>query len=90
VSETFGQWLQARRKERSLTLRDVRAITNGRLSDSLLSQIETGRVKSPTIKSLHLISAALGLDFAQVCGKAAVGERVATPDFCPTCGQVIR
>jgi hypothetical protein len=47
-------------------------------------------VKSPTIKSLHLISAALGLDFAQVCGKAAVGERVATPDFCPTCGQVIR
>jgi transcriptional regulator with XRE-family HTH domain len=86
--ETFGQWLKAQREGRGLTLRQVEDITNGRVSNPLLSQLENGHIKSPSVKMLHQISAALGLDFATVCERACIGEHPPEPQFCPTCGQI--
>ena len=88
--QTFGQWLKARREERGLTLRDVEQIAMGKLSNAYLSQLEGGRIDAPSVIKLHIISAAIGLDFADLCARACVGEKPQTPDFCPACGQVIR
>ncbi len=91
MSATFGQWLKARREERHLTLRDVEKITEGAVSNAALSQIETGKIKNPSLKVLHVLSAALGLDFADLCQRACVDNPPPpTPSFCPHCGQVIR
>lgn len=90
MSETFGQWLKARRDERGLTLRDVERICSGKPSNAYICQLEGDQIASPTVAMLHRLSAALGLDFAEMCSRASVGEKPATPDFCPHCGQVIR
>ena len=89
MSETFGQWLKARREERGLTLRRVEWISNGALSNAYLSQLEGDKIDSPSVTKLHVLSAAMGLDFADICERACVGEKPRAPDFCPHCGQVM-
>lgn len=90
MTENFGQWLKAKRKERGLTLRDVERITKGRVSNPLLSQIETGKVRRPSVQTVVIIAAALGLDEADVVRRVMNDNRPPSPEFCPTCGQVIR
>lgn len=87
MSETFGQWIKRQRESRHMTLRRVEAISNGRLSNPYLSQLEGDQIASPSVIKLYTLSAALGLDFAEVCARACVGERPPAPQFCPTCGQ---
>jgi transcriptional regulator with XRE-family HTH domain len=71
MSETFGQWLKARREERGLTLRNVEKIANGQMSNAYLSQLEGDRIDAPSVLKLHVLSAALGLDFADLCEPAS-------------------
>ena len=91
MSETFGQWLKARREERGLTLRDVERITEGRVSNALLSQIENGKVEDPGISKIVWLSAAYGLMANDVLERARAGNApMPAPDFCPHCGQLKR
>ena len=91
MTETFGQWLKARREERGLTLRDVEQITKGRISNAALSQIETGKTVNPSIITCVTLAGALGLMVNDVAERAMSGNAPAPqPDFCPHCGQVIR
>lgn len=84
---TLGQWLRARRKALGLTLRQVEQITKGKVSNPLLSQIETGKIESPSAIMLHRLAAAYGLDFAETLTRAGDPNPAPAPITCPTCGQ---
>lgn len=88
--QTFGQWLKAQREDRGLTLRDVERITEGRVSNAALSQIETGKTTNPGIATCVWLAAAMGLSSTDLLDRATGGNTPPTPDFCPTCGQIIR
>ncbi len=88
MSETFGQWLKATREGRGLTLRQVEAISNGRLSNAYVCQLEGDQIDNPSVIKLHALSAALAVDFAEMCERACVGEKPPEPSYCPTCGQI--
>lgn len=88
--ETFGQWLKARRVERGLTLRDVERITEGRVSNAALSQIETGKVANPSVMTCAWLAAAYGLMGDDVLHRATTGNKpMPAPEFCPHCGQLM-
>jgi transcriptional regulator with XRE-family HTH domain len=91
VSESFGAYLKGLRQARRFTLRQVERITNGRVSNGYLAQLEGDRIESPGVVLLHALSAAYGVDFGEVCEKACVGHRPPpAPEVCPTCGQLMR
>ena len=80
--------LQARRKKLGFTLRTVEQITGGQVSNAYLSQLENGKIKSPSLRIVCALAAAYAvpvetirdwLDFPTLPG----------PSFCPTCGQVL-
>ena len=90
MSESLGAWIKARRVALGLTLRDVERITSGRLSNGYLSQLETGRVAAPSLIKLHALSAALGVDFGELCELALEKSALPCPPaVCPTCGQIL-
>ncbi len=85
---SFGAYLKRLRTERRLTLRDVEKITNGKVSNAYLSQLEGDRIAAPSVLMLHRLSAALGVDFAVMCERACVGDTPTTrPAPCPVCGR---
>lgn len=90
MSETFGQWLAARRNERGFTLRDVETGTRGGVSNALLSQIENGRVQHPSAVVCHRLAAFYGIDFAEMLTRAGDPNPPEQPHYCPTCGQRAR
>lgn len=59
---TLGNLIRKRRMSMGFTLRDVERITDGKISNGYLSQIETGKVKDPSGSMLLLISHALAMD----------------------------
>lgn len=63
---TLGNMLRAQRMKLKFTLRDVKRITNGKISDAYLSQIETGKVRDPSASMIVAISAALCLSVEQM------------------------
>lgn len=87
----FGAYLKQLRESRGMSLRDVETATAGKVSNAYLSQIETNKIKAPSVVILWRLSAALAVDFEVLC-KVAV-ENDALPkgiETCPTCGQMIR
>lgn len=58
----LGSFLKQVRSSRGVSLRDVEKITNGRVSNGYLSQLETGRISNPSVATLQLLSAAYGVD----------------------------
>jgi len=67
---TLGQWLKACRVERGLSLRQVERLTDGKVSNALLCQVETGHIKHPSAIVLHRLAVAYGLDFGRVLARA--------------------
>jgi transcriptional regulator with XRE-family HTH domain len=55
--------LQQRREEIGFTLRDVESITNGEISNAYLSQLEHGKIKSPSVHIILHLSAAYATPF---------------------------
>lgn len=89
MGEQFGAWLRAHRIRRGLTLRDVERISQGMISNPYLSQLEGGQISNPSVIKLHALSAALALDFAEVCEMACADEEPkAPPPVCPTCRRI--
>ena len=68
--ETFGDWLREQRERQGLTLREVEQRAKGAyrlpLSDTHLSQIETGKRPPPTISPRILFALALVYDLNMV------------------------
>lgn len=58
----LGTFLRQVRSSRGVSLRDVERITNGRVSNGYLSQLETGRIANPSVATLQFLSAAYGVD----------------------------
>ena len=89
MGEGLGAWLKARREMLGFSLRDVERITEGKVSNAYLSQIENGRVESPSAIILHRLAAAYGLDFGETLERAGDPTPPTRPEICPTCGQAI-
>ena len=84
----FNLYLRNLRKERGWSLRDVEKITNGRISNAYLSQLESGRIDAPSIAMVHTLATAYGVDFEDMCRRALVeAEPLRAVPVCPTCGR---
>lgn len=58
----FGRFLRGLRDARGLSLRAVEQMTNGKISNGYLSQLENGQVSRPSAVTIHTLSAAYGVD----------------------------
>ena len=89
MSEGFGARLRAQRNNLGLSLRDVEEITGGKISNGYLSQIESGKVDSPSFGMVVLLSSVLitPLETMREWLGAPAPE---PPPLCPTCGRAIR
>jgi transcriptional regulator with XRE-family HTH domain len=84
----FNLYIRNLRKERGWSLRDVEKITSGRISNAYLSQLESGRIDSPSLAMVHTLSAAYGVDFEDLCRRALNANEPPPPvPCCPTCGR---
>lgn len=84
----LGQFLKEVRASRGLTLRDVERVTDGKISNAYLSQLENGGIEKPSAIMLHRLSAAYAVDYHELMEKAgfiteseAPVNRVATSVF---------
>ena len=59
--EHFGQYLKSLRELKRLTLRDVETLAKNEITNGYLSQIETGRVDSPSIKTFVILAKVYGV-----------------------------
>jgi transcriptional regulator with XRE-family HTH domain len=81
--------LKDRREQLGLTLRDVEAVTEGRISSSYLSQLENGKIKNPsamialTLAAVYHISAEETLSWMQ---EAPIFK---PPELCSACGRAM-
>lgn len=55
--------VRRQRMKLGYSLRDVERITNGKISNAYLSQIETGKIKNPSLGVALTLAAALGISF---------------------------
>lgn len=53
---TIGEFLKSLRHRDRLTLRQVEKLSEGRVSNAYLSQIETGKIKKPSPKILFALA----------------------------------
>lgn len=58
----FGNYLNALRKKKGYTLRKVEEISG--VSNAYLSQLENGKIKSPSLSVLHKLSKAFGVSYS--------------------------
>lgn len=84
---TLGQWLAKARQAKGLTLRDVERLTEGRISNAAVSQIESGHIERPAASKLHMLAKTYGLDFGETLERAGRIEDTVEAKRCPTCGS---
>jgi transcriptional regulator with XRE-family HTH domain len=84
----LGKFLKDVRESRSMTLRDVEKVTDGKISNGYLSQLENGGIAKPSAIVLHRLSAAYAVDYGTLMERAgfiseseAPTNRVATSVF---------
>lgn len=86
--ETIGAFLKRSREDRGLTLRDVERLTGGKVSNGYLSQIEGGKIESPSVIMLHRLAGVYAIDFNNLCERAIEGNPpLPSPPCCETCGR---
>lgn len=78
--------LKERRERLGLTLRDVEEISKGAISNSYLSQLETGKIKSPSLENARILAT------IYYCQTDDIAEALslpipAVPFRCHCCGQ---
>lgn len=66
----FGQYLKETRIKLGLSLRRVEALTDGRVRNAFLSQIENGQVALPNIGLLGELAQVYGLDYWNLMWRA--------------------
>ncbi len=89
MSETLGQWLAERRNALGFSLRDVERVTEAKVSNALLSQIETGHIQRPSAYTLSILAAVYSLDEGEMLRRAGDPNAPPVPILCPTCGRAL-
>lgn len=56
-----SDFLRVTRNAKRLTLRDLEEKTGGKVSNAYISQIETGKIESPSVETLYHLAIALDL-----------------------------
>lgn len=86
AQEAFCAYLKRLRADRHLSLRQVEIRTDNAVSNGYLSQLESGKVKSPSVIMLHRLAVAYEVDFEDMCRRALISAPP-MPRVCPTCHQ---
>ena len=66
----FGRYLKQARTSRGYSLRKVEALTDGRVRNAFLSQIENGQVSLPNVELLGDLAALYSVDFWDLLTRA--------------------
>lgn len=86
----LGPKLKERRERLGLSLRDVEEITEGRISNAYLSQLETGKIKSPSLAMAVALTAVYALPAETVFEWAqSEADPIKATPICPTCGRAM-
>lgn len=82
--------LKERRERLGFTLRDVEAITDGEISNAYLSQLENGKIKTPSLHIALILAAAYATSVEQLARWLGDDREWPKPEICGECGQVIK
>jgi transcriptional regulator with XRE-family HTH domain len=85
----FSARLKERREQLGLTLRDVEAITDGRISNAYLSQLENGKIRNPSAMIALTLAAAYHVSVEETLSWMQDAPIFKPPELCPTCGRAI-
>lgn len=72
----FGRFLRGLREARGMSLRAVEQITEAKISNGYLSQLETGQVSRPSAVTIHTLAAAYGVDASVLMARAGLAPSV--------------
>ena len=89
MSGNFGPQMKARRKALGFTLRDVEAITEGGVSNGYLSQLENGKIKSPSAHIVLMLCAAYAVSHEDAMAWLGTPASIVPPRICRECGQAL-
>ncbi|MFS0739001.1 helix-turn-helix transcriptional regulator [Brevundimonas sp. 3P9-tot-E] len=68
----FGRFLKDVRESRGFSLRDVERITERKISNPYLSQLEKGKIAKPSALMLHRLSAVYAIDYGALLERAGI------------------
>lgn len=80
---------KARRMQLGFTLRDVEQITGGQVSNAYLSQLENGKIKSPSLRIVCALAAVYSVS-VETLQEWLHFPAMDAPEMCPTCGQFLK
>lgn len=69
-TNTLGAFIRKARQDVSMSLRDVEEATNKEVSNSYLSQLESGKINKPSPHILYTLSAVLSVDYETLMQRA--------------------
>lgn len=75
----IGKFLRDVRESRGMSLRDVERITDGKVSNGYLSQLENGGIAKPSAVMLHRLSAAYAVDYGTLMERAGFSSEAESP-----------
>lgn len=79
--------LRQRREAMRLTLRDVERITDGKISNSYLSQLENGKIKEPSAHVAQILAATYSVPIEDMLRWLTRAEPPPPPPVCESCGR---
>lgn len=85
MASAFGPNMKARRLALGLTLRDVEAISNNAISNGYLSQLENGKIKSPSAQVVVMLCAAYAVSFVDALAWLDAPAKIEPPKLCGEC-----
>jgi len=75
----IGKFLKDVRESRGMSLRDVERVTDGKVSNGYLSQLENGGIAKPSAIMLHRLSAAYAVDYGTLMERAGFVSEAEAP-----------
>lgn len=79
VSVEFGRFLKEVRESRGFSLRDVERITDKKVSNPYLSQLEKGKIGKPSAIMLHRLSAVYAIEYTELLERAGIVSESEAP-----------